>query len=57
VPVQTLCTRCGTHTVQERFPLRCDSCGGLDIRIVKGEELTVESLEVSDERPILEEVT
>ena len=31
------------------FPLRCSACGGLDLEIVRGEELLVDSLELEEE--------
>jgi Zn finger protein HypA/HybF involved in hydrogenase expression len=37
--------------------LHCPACGGFEVHIVRGDELSVESLEVTDEHPVLEEVT
>ncbi len=50
VPVRARCRRCGAESHQEGFPLRCTTCGGLDLQILEGEELYVESLEL-DEQP------
>ena len=50
------CGRCGRETRQERFPLRCGACGGEGLEIVSGEELRVDSIEVTDEQPVFEEV-
>jgi Zn finger protein HypA/HybF involved in hydrogenase expression len=33
----------------EAFPLQCARCGGLDLEILAGEELLVDSLEVESE--------
>lgn len=49
------CRACRTRSRLPRFPLRCEACGGLDIEIVSGEELYVESLEVTDEQLAREE--
>ncbi len=50
VPVRARCRGCGAESHQEGFPLRCTTCGGLDLQILEGEELYVESLEL-EERP------
>jgi hydrogenase nickel incorporation protein HypA/HybF len=57
VPVRTRCRVCRAVSRQTRFPMSCASCQGADLEIVTGEELRVESLEVSDAQPVLEEVT
>jgi hydrogenase nickel incorporation protein HypA/HybF len=46
VPAEGRCRTCGADSVQRGFPLACAQCGGLDVEVVRGEELTVESLEV-----------
>jgi hydrogenase nickel incorporation protein HypA/HybF len=48
VPVGVRCRGCGAHSAQEGFPLACGSCGGLDVEVVQGEELQVESLELEE---------
>jgi hydrogenase nickel incorporation protein HypA/HybF len=57
IPVRARCRPCGAVTRQDRFPMGCAACHGTDLEIVTGEELRVVSLEVSDEQPVLEEVT
>lgn len=42
------CRACGAESGQPAFPLRCASCGGLDLEVVTGEELSVEWLELED---------
>jgi hydrogenase nickel incorporation protein HypA/HybF len=49
VPVQGRCRACGAQTVIEAFPMQCERCGGLDVELVAGEELLVDSIEVSDD--------
>jgi hydrogenase nickel incorporation protein HypA/HybF len=54
VPVTGKCRTCGAVSHPESFPLQCTSCGGLDLEILKGEELYVESLEL-EERPAIDQ--
>ncbi len=49
------CRACGARSELPSFPLGCASCGCPDLEIVSGEELCVESFEVTDARPVLEE--
>jgi hydrogenase nickel incorporation protein HypA/HybF len=49
VPVRVRCTDCAEESGAVGFPLGCSSCGGLDVEVVAGEELHVESLELVDE--------
>ena len=46
VPAAGRCRTCGADTPLPAFPLTCARCGGLDVEVVRGEELLVESLEV-----------
>jgi Zn finger protein HypA/HybF involved in hydrogenase expression len=34
----------------EGFPLQCSGCRGLDLELLAGEELSVDALELADER-------
>jgi hydrogenase nickel incorporation protein HypA/HybF len=49
VPVVVTCRRCGAESSPDTFPLACGSCAGLNVDIVQGEELQVESLELEAE--------
>ena len=40
------CRDCRAETVMSGFPLACGRCGGLDMEVIAGEELSVEALEV-----------
>ena len=51
IPVMGKCRGCGAESRLESFPLQCAACGGLDLEILQGEELYVESLEL-EERPV-----
>ncbi len=48
IPVTAVCKSCGQESQLAAFPLLCDSCGSADLRIVEGEELLVESLEMEE---------
>ena len=50
VPALGRCRACGARTEQDGFPLRCRACGGLDLEVVRGEELLVEALELEEPR-------
>jgi hydrogenase nickel incorporation protein HypA/HybF len=53
-PLRVACARCSSESEQNEFPLTCAHCGSLDVDVVAGDELLVESLELEDE-PIPEE--
>ena len=42
------CRACGVESRQDGFPLRCGACAGLDLDVVRGQELLVDALEVED---------
>jgi hydrogenase nickel incorporation protein HypA/HybF len=48
VPALGRCRRCGQETELPDFPLRCGACGDLDVEVIGGEELLVDSLELED---------
>jgi hydrogenase nickel incorporation protein HypA/HybF len=54
VPVTGDCRVCGRRSAMGEFPLRCPDCGGIDVEIVTGEELQVESLELEEKTEIRE---
>jgi len=43
------CRACGAESEPAGFPLACTACGALDVEVVAGEELQVESLELDEE--------
>lgn len=49
VPAGGVCRRCGADGDLGAFPLACQACGGLDVEVTRGEELTVEAIEVTDD--------
>ena len=48
VPAAGVCRECGAESVLPDFPLCCAHCGGLDIEVIRGEELLVDSLELEE---------
>jgi hydrogenase nickel incorporation protein HypA/HybF len=48
------CRACDVRSALTELPLRCPSCGGVDLEMLAGEELMVEALELADERDPLE---
>ncbi len=46
IPVAGKCRGCGVESQPTGFPLQCGACGALELEIVRGEELYVESLEL-----------
>jgi hydrogenase nickel incorporation protein HypA/HybF len=52
VPAAGVCRRCGRESELDGFPLACAACGGLDVEVIRGEELLVDSLECDDEMAV-----
>jgi|HubBroStandDraft_6_1064221.scaffolds.fasta_scaffold121542_3 hydrogenase nickel incorporation protein HypA/HybF len=50
IPAAGRCRECGTGSAMESFPLCCGRCGGLDMEVLAGEELLVDSLELEEEK-------
>ncbi len=48
IPVEAVCRACSAHAPQVEFPFACPACGSFDLDIVRGEELLVDCLEVTD---------
>jgi hydrogenase nickel incorporation protein HypA/HybF len=49
VPAAVACRDCAGQSEVSGFPWRCPRCGGLDVDVIGGEELQVESLELEDQ--------
>src|SRR4051812_11589797 len=49
VPAAGRCRSCGIESELPGFPLCCGACGGLDVELLRGEELLVDELELEDE--------
>jgi hydrogenase nickel incorporation protein HypA/HybF len=48
VPAAGACRGCGAESALSAFPLHCGRCGGLDLEVIRGEELLVEALELEE---------
>jgi hydrogenase nickel incorporation protein HypA/HybF len=48
VPAAVRCRTCGAETEQDAFPLACGECGSLAVDVVRGEELSVDALDVDE---------
>jgi hydrogenase nickel incorporation protein HypA/HybF len=49
VPAGIRCRSCGRESELDEFPFACRACGGVDVEVVRGEELLVWRLELLDE--------
>ena len=49
IPATGKCHACGAESQLNSFPLQCKTCGNLDLELIAGEELYVESLEMEDQ--------
>lgn len=45
LPVRARCGSCGEEMESEEIPLACLTCGGVDMELVGGSELLLESIE------------
>jgi hydrogenase nickel incorporation protein HypA/HybF len=52
VPAAGRCRRCGAESEFSGFPLACGGCGGLDLELLRGEELFVDALELDEEEVV-----
>ena len=48
VPAAGRCRSCGRESELSGFPLACGGCGGLDLELLRGEELLVDALELEE---------
>jgi hydrogenase nickel incorporation protein HypA/HybF len=49
VPAAGVCRTCGARSELREFPFRCSRCGGLELELTAGEELSVEELELEEQ--------
>ena len=45
LPVRARCAACGAEWESEEVLMACDGCGGLDVELIGGDELVLESIE------------
>ena len=43
------CRACGTESEANEFPFGCAGCGSVDVDVIAGDELLVDSLEIEEE--------
>ncbi len=48
VPATGMCRDCGAESQITQFPLQCEACGSFDLRVLGGEELFVEFLNLEE---------
>src|ERR671929_2438917 len=48
VPVRVRCARCAVESEAPEFPLACAECRSIDVEVVAGDELLVESLDIEE---------
>jgi len=51
VPARSHCNSCGTDYYHDRFEMVCPNCGSLDVTLLQGRELDIDSIEADDEPP------
>lgn len=51
VPVRARCKACGMEFEVPRFRFECPGCGGLDVEVIQGQELYIESFDAVAEPP------
>ena len=49
VPAGGRCRACGFDGPLPELPLQCGRCGGFDVEVLRGEELSVDALEIEDD--------
>ena len=48
VPARSLCRTCKTEFAHDRFQMLCTSCGSMDVELLAGRELKIDSIEADD---------
>ena len=51
MPVRARCKRCGTEFEVANYRFACAACGAGDVEVTQGQELYIESIEVTDDGP------
>jgi hydrogenase nickel incorporation protein HypA/HybF len=45
LPIRARCRSCGWELAVEHMPMSCTECGALDLEVIGGDELVLESIE------------
>ncbi len=48
VPARSLCRDCDLEYEHDRFQMVCSSCGGMNVELLQGRELSIDSIEADD---------
>lgn len=51
VPARSHCNACGADYDHDRFTMVCPECGSLDVTLVQGRELRIDSIEADEDEP------
>jgi hydrogenase nickel incorporation protein HypA/HybF len=51
VPARSRCRECETEYEHDRFEMVCASCGSMNVELLQGRELNIDSIEADDEPP------
>lgn len=49
VPAKSHCNDCGIDYEHDRFQMTCTECGSLNVALIQGRELQIDSIETDDE--------
>ena len=52
LPVSVRCSSCGATTEGDELPSACLACSSVDLEVVGGDELILESLEYRERQPV-----
>jgi len=48
VPAKSRCNDCGNEYEHDRFQMLCPSCGSMNVELLQGRELSIDSVEADD---------
>jgi len=49
VPARSLCRDCGVEFIHDRFQMLCTSCGSMNVELLAGRELDIDSIEADND--------
>ena len=52
ISARSHCNECGLDYDHDRFQMVCPECGALNVTLLQGKELTIDSIETADEDPV-----
>jgi hydrogenase nickel incorporation protein HypA/HybF len=51
IPAKSRCNECGLEYEHDRYQMLCPSCGSMNVELLQGRELAIDSIEADDEEP------